>query len=338
MSKSTLLSDLRRTWLGLVISLLCLVAVFYVVDIEQLIAALKLANIPYIFVSAAFFSGSVLMRSFAWRTLLGEPLPISRLFFIIQEGLLLNNLLPFRLGEVGRAVLLSRSSSLSFWQVMSTIVVERLLDIVLVVSLLLITISFVVTEGWATTTAFLLGGGVLVGLVILYLMARNQALVLDWFTKLTSRIPRLEILLRRPLETFLAGLGVLKDGTRFARVIGWMIATWLMFLGMYHFALISILPDAQLAWSALGLTAGGLGVAIPAAPGGVGVVEAGVVAVLAVLGIERASALAYALILRLVNIMVTTTFGAFGLSRDGQSLMGIYQELRQRKETIDNEQ
>jgi len=86
----------------------------------------------------------------------------------------LNNLLPFRLGEVGRAFLLSRKAGLGFWQVLSTIVIERILDLSMAVGLLFSTLPFVVGATWAREAAFLVGGMVILGLVVLYILARSR--------------------------------------------------------------------------------------------------------------------------------------------------------------------
>src|SRR5688500_3231733 len=48
------------------------------------------------------------LRAIAWRTLLTTPQPMGRLFSILQAGLLLNHLLPFKAGEIARPYLATR--------------------------------------------------------------------------------------------------------------------------------------------------------------------------------------------------------------------------------------
>ena len=76
-----------------------------------------------------------MIRGVVWRTLLQERASYSQTFFSVTEGYLLNNFLPFRLGEVGRAYLLSQKAKLDFWSVFSTIFIERALDLALAVGL-----------------------------------------------------------------------------------------------------------------------------------------------------------------------------------------------------------
>ena len=47
-----------------------------------------------------------------------QPRLLSDVFWTIGEGYLLNNFLPFRLGEIGRAFLLSRKSDMQFMEIL----------------------------------------------------------------------------------------------------------------------------------------------------------------------------------------------------------------------------
>jgi uncharacterized membrane protein YbhN (UPF0104 family) len=109
----------------------------------------------------------LVVRAFAWRTLLQDKATIGQVFISLNEGYLLNNVLPFRLGEVGRAYLLGRKAGLDFWFVLSTVVLERALDLLLAAGLLLSTLPFVVGASWARQAAVAAGGLVVLGLAVL---------------------------------------------------------------------------------------------------------------------------------------------------------------------------
>jgi uncharacterized membrane protein YbhN (UPF0104 family) len=78
-----------------------------------------------------------------------------------------------------------------------------------------------------------------------------------------------------------------------------------------------------------------LGVAIPSAPASVGVFEASLVGSLALLGISSGSALAYAIVMHLDQIVLTAVFGLWGLIRDGQSLSSLLSSLTEKKPTVE---
>ncbi len=334
--KRLFLKDLRRTWPGLLISAICLVAVFYIADPQKLVDAMRLADYRYFPPALAVFILSILSRTMAWRTLLKEQVSFRRVFLTLNEGYLLNNVLPFRLGEVGRAFLMSRTSKLRFFQVVSTILVERAFDIIIVVGILLGTLPLVIgasgsTEtDWALPTAITLGGGMLLALLALHLMARYSDWVLNTFVKLQQRISPLRRAKPDQLNTFLQGLAALTELSRFLKVLGWMLLAWFLIVLEYYLILLAFFPGANFVWAAFGIAVVGLGVAVPAAPGGVGVVQGTIVAVFALFAIDHSAALAYSITVHVIYLAITSSLGVYGLVRDGESLLEVYEQVRAR--------
>ena len=210
------LKDWQRLLPGLAISLISLAAVFYFADLQGFLQALHLADyrlvalcIPYDLLASGARPGLACTAA--------GPGPLWPGFLTLNEGYLLNNLLPFRLGEVARAFLLGRKAGLDFWLVMSTILIERALDLLMAAALLLITVPFVVGASWAAQAAVAAGGIVAFGLVFLYLLARSRDQALAQFERLSVRWPLLNRLGGRVLPAFLSGLGVLNNFSQFAR-------------------------------------------------------------------------------------------------------------------------
>jgi uncharacterized membrane protein YbhN (UPF0104 family) len=110
-----------------------------------------------------------------WRTLLRNRASFSDVFFTIGEGYLLNNFLPFRLGEVGRAFLLSRKSDMQFMEILPTIVIERAMDLGYSAIILLAALPFVVGAEGTEQIGIYRRAIVLAGFVMLYLLARYNS-------------------------------------------------------------------------------------------------------------------------------------------------------------------
>ncbi len=107
----------------------------------------------------------LIVRGFVWRTLLQNKATYKDAFTTINEGYLLNNILPFRLGELGKAFLIGRKARLDFWQVIPSILIERSLDLAFAVGLFMSTLPFVIGLSWARQAAIGIGIVVLVGLI-----------------------------------------------------------------------------------------------------------------------------------------------------------------------------
>jgi uncharacterized protein (TIRG00374 family) len=321
--------DWRRIALGLSISILALAAVFYFADFQRLLQALRLAN-PWLLLIGVLVSIVWLcVRAIVWRTLLQDKAPYKAVFLTLNETYLINNLLPLRLGEIAGAFLLSRKSSLAFWQVISSILIERAMDLALAVGLVLVTLPFVVGGRWAQEAAIGAGLLVLAVFVVLYLLARFREQVLSIFMRMGKRWPVLLRLGGNVLPAFFNGLAVLTDTRVFLRASGWMLLNWGIAILQYYLIMSAYFPSPSLLWAVFSLGITALGVAAPSSPGAVGVMELSIVASLSVFGLDASAALAFAFTLHIIQYLTTGVIGGYAFFRDGESLAGMYTRLRE---------
>jgi hypothetical protein len=316
----------------LVISAICVGAVLYFADLRRLLEALRQADLTMVLLGILISLLWLLVRTMFWRTLLMERAPIKATFLTLNEGYLINNLLPLRLGEIARAFLLSRKTDLKFWEVFSSILIERSMDLAMAVGVLLISLPFVVGGSWAQGAALAGGSVVLVMLGALYLLARNQERALHYFRLAGERWPFLARLTGRAVPEFISGLTVLTHGAYFLKAVGWLLLNWLVAVFQYYVILRAYFPDVHLLWATFGLGVAALGVAAPSSPGAVGVMELSVVGALSVFGLDASVALAVALTLHLLTYLITGVIGGYALFRDGESLAGVYGRVRRLKD------
>lgn len=270
----------------------------------------------------------LMVRGVVWRTLLKNQATYSQVFFTLNEGYLLNNLLPFRLGEVARALLLSGKTQLGFWQVLPTIIIERILDLAMAVGLLVCTLPFVIGAEWAMQAAVAAGSIVLVGLGSLFLLARNREWALRQFDKLAGRWHWLDRLVSKQAPSFFAGLEILTDARRFITALLLMLLNWGVAIVQYYTLVLAFFPQGKILWAAFGLGVVALGIAAPSSPGAVGVLELAMVGALKLFDLDSSTALALALTAHLGNYVVTGLLGAFALTQEGETLTGLYRRVR----------
>jgi len=294
---------LRRIILGVIVSILSLAAVLYFTDLNQLISALRLADYRLIGYAVITTFIWLFIRTAFWRTLLREKATFKDVFWTINEGYLINNLLPLRLGEFARAYLLSRKSVLTFWEIFSTIVIERVLDL---------------------TTAILVS----TVLIMLFILARYRDLALNNYRSLGTRFPLILRIGGNAVPEFLQGLSVLTDGWRFVRAVGLVGLNWGFMILQYYILLRAFFPEAEWFWAVVTLTIAALGMSAPSSPGALGVFEAAVVGALQLFGVDASIALAMAITTHLLQYLVTGVLGVYGLIRDGESLLGLFHRIR----------
>ena len=321
------MKDWKRWLPGVIISIALIAVILYFVDLNETLNALRDAN--YIFLTIGLVIGFLWIgvRAQVWRTLLRNRPSYSAVFWTVGEGYILNNFLPFRLGELGRAFLLSRKSDMKFMEILPTIFIERMMDLGYSAIILLAALPFVVGVEGAGNIGGIVGVIVVVAFIFLYFLARSHQWALDLFHKLTSRWPELQKAGGRFLESFFAGLGVLTDGWLFLRFIFWMTLNWGLAIVAYYFLILSFFPQANMIWAMFGLGMAAFGGAIPSAPGAVGTFEGAIVFALTRFVPDESTALAAALAMRLYNYINSGVIGGIGLLREGETLSGVYQQL-----------
>jgi len=322
------MKDWKRWLPGAVISLGLIAAILYFVDLGEMADAIRNAN--YVTLAIAFMIGFlwIAIRAQVWRTLLRDRPSYSDVFWTVGEGYILNNFLPFRLGEIGRAFLLSRKSDLRFMEIIPTIVIERVMDLGYSAVILLTALPFVVGAEGTEQVGIIVGVIVLLGFVLLYILARSNQWAVDLFHKLSARWPVLQRVGGSFLESFFTGLNVLTDGWLFLRFIFWMTLNWAVAIVSYYFIILAFFPETQIIWAMFGLGAVAFGGAIPALPGAIGTLEGAFGGALVILTGNESVSFAAALTVRLYNYINSGVIGGIGLAREGQTLSGIYDQLK----------
>ncbi|PWH20497.1 MAG: hypothetical protein DDG59_00030 [Anaerolineae bacterium] len=312
----------------MLISLVCLGILAALTDWEQFFHAIRLANYGLIGLAMLLSLVWLAVRGLVWRSLLQDKASYWLVFRAVNQGYLLNNLLPFRLGELGRAFLLSRKAKMRLFFVLSTIVLERTFDLLMAIVLLFSTLPFVVGVEWARQASLGVALFVLILFGGLYLVARRPQLLLSLLAFLQKRFPIVDRFGHAALEAFLQGLGTLTDWRRFLLVSSFVILNWGVGILQYHLYIRAFFPQAQWLWSVFSLGVISLGLAAPSSPGSVGVAEMASVGALSAFGLNPSTALAFAVTAHLIQVLITGVIGALALAQDGESLLDLYRQAR----------
>jgi glycosyltransferase 2 family protein len=322
------MKDVKRWLPGVIISALLIAAILYFVDLGEMMDAFRKADYRLLAVALVLSLVWMAIRAKVWQTLLRDKPSYRDVLFTEGEGYLLNNFLPFRLGELGRAFLLSRKSGMQFGEILPTIFIERAVDLAISAAVFLAALPFVVGAAGAEKIGYIVGALVVVGLIMMFILARNNQWALDLFHKLSARWPSLQKFGGSFLESFFAGLVVLTDGWLFSRFLFWMLLNWSFSLINYHLMVLAYYPQATPVWTMFGLGAAAFGGAIPSAPGAVGTFDGAIAGAFTLLSGDQSTALAVALTSRFYNYFNSGVVGGIGLMREGETLSGIYNELK----------
>ncbi|HXH21482.1 MAG TPA: lysylphosphatidylglycerol synthase transmembrane domain-containing protein, partial [Dehalococcoidia bacterium] len=146
-------------FIGLLISAIALYLALRGVHWGEVGDAIGNADVGLLAAAWCVLVATLVVRAVRWRVLLFSVprLKVWHLFGSLNAGYLMNNVLPFQVGELGRVYLLSELASISTTRSLSTVVVERLVDIMVLLLLLLLLAPFVPVPAGARAPAMLLG-------------------------------------------------------------------------------------------------------------------------------------------------------------------------------------
>jgi uncharacterized protein (TIRG00374 family) len=309
--------NLGRAALGIAISAVALFLVGRSVDITAAWNAMRTAQPQWLALLVVFVCIDLLTRALRWKVLLS---PVGRVQYrdslgSLLVGYLANNVLPARLGEFVRSHDLGERSGLSKSTILGTIVVERVMDTLVVVVIASFAI-FVLSVRGVVASAVLVGLAVtallvvaiVVGLVAHRLPGAERA------GTFINRWPRVHGLLVR----LRAGLAVTGNVRVMVISLGLTLVSWSCAVLGFAAAAQSVGIEPTIGQAALLAAGVNLATAVPAAPGYVGTFELAAVTIAASVGIDRESALAFAVLLHAISLLVTSIGGAVALLAGGR--------------------
>jgi uncharacterized protein (TIRG00374 family) len=316
--------------LGILVSAVVIVYFVSQLDLALLGSALTSGRYTFLLPAFALLLLGLWTRALRWQALLLDDLPAGRAFHILNVSYLVNGVLPLRLGEVARAFLASRAQpSVTIPRALSTIVVERLLDLLSVIGLVALGAS---TSLPPELRAAALAGAPLAlgGLIVLVLLAANQRFSLRLLDALLGALPALERFpIRHITQDIFAGVATLAKPVIFLRVVGWTIISWVLSVAAGWVLMFAFWETASWSASLLMIAAASLAIALPAVPGNVGTYEAAIVLALSpsAYGQPLETATAFAVIVHALNLLLYAIMGGIGLLREGVSLTTLRENV-----------
>jgi uncharacterized protein (TIRG00374 family) len=314
---------MNTKWVRLILCLLISALCFYLavqgMDFERTVQEFKKSS-PAPIIGAVFFLFlSYWIRAYRWSYLL---LPVKRisiypLFRATLIGFMGNYLLPFRAGEVMRAVSVGQNQNVSKAAALGSIVLERVFDGIVLSLTPFLLLSAMDFPPWVmrVNLALLM---IYVAGVLTLTVAMKREWAGAWIERATTLLRSLfaERLKSRAREFFRGTKGINYSGALLP-VSLLSLLCW-FFHGLYFFLLFRAL-DLELSFSAALILQMviGLGVILPAAPGYVGNFEYFTVLGLALFGIAQEAAFAYALLAHICQFIPVTAVGLFFALRSG---------------------
>jgi len=321
--------------LGGLVSLGFLAYFFSGIDYASLSDAIRSADYAWAFLGVILFLSTYPIRAYRWGLLLpaGKGADFRTRFSATTIGFMASNVFPGRAGEFVRATVLAVRTDVEIGASFASIIVERLFDLIVVLMCLawvLVALPGTLAgDGTASLQDFaqvgLVFGAVTLAMLLgLFLLKVVPEAVLNLCDRLLfflddERRSRIITFIR----SIVAGLTVLSGPVHILRVFFLSLVHWSVAVLGIHVTLWAFHVNPPILASVMVFVFTALAVALPQAPGFIGVWQVAAEKALAIVGIELYAAKGFSLVCWSANIVPVTALGFWFLSMEGLNVRSM---------------
>jgi len=322
-----------RSWIlvlvGVAVSAGALFVVLRSVDLEETGRLVASANLPILSLTLVVVAVQIVLRTARWGVLLRPFAPrrlhLWRLAPLLLIGYLGNAVLPARLGEPIRAVLVNRREGVPLPEALGAVFLERLVDVATLGLVAFAAAAVAGAPAWVVQIAAI-AALVGTGLVVLFAVGSPSAVV--------GAARRLPVARRRDaygrsldrVARFVGALGHAHPVSSIGIAVAVSSVAWVLDATTFWLVGRSLGIDLHFGAAVLVAAVAVLGTAIPSAPGYVGTFELAAASVAVALGVPESAALGLALVAHGATVLPPAVGGALSLVGTGASLRQVATE------------
>src|SRR5919108_2813520 len=181
----------RSMLVGGAISAGCLFVLARKIDLAKTGEALARADPTWLIVALALIAASVVVRCWRWQLLFLPDHRVSLWSSISSTliGYMFNTVLPGRVGELARASLVSQTGTVGTARALGTILVEKILDVLVLLLGLGALTAVIPLPAWASTAG--VSASILFGTVAVafFVLSNFRGPVVAWAARYVDRLP-----------------------------------------------------------------------------------------------------------------------------------------------------
>ena len=309
-----------KIWLGIAISAFFIWLAVRELDWSGFWQALAAANYWWIIPSVVVYFGAVWARTWRWHYMLHhlKAVELRRLFPVVVIGYMGNNVYPARAGEIIRSYVLKRKEGIGMGASLTTVVLERLFDGLVMLVFVFVTLPFINLPTIWNNLVIIASMLFLIGLITFFVIAANPVQTEKLYRWILRRLvpERFHEKAHAAFDKIMLGLHSLRSPREVLMIFVTSVAIWLTETTKYWFVMHAF--DFSVPFTVLMLmtAVANLALIIPAAPGGAGTFDLAGISVLTSFGVGVAIATSYTLVLHLALWVPITLLGVWYMWRE----------------------
>lgn len=285
-------------------------------NLAEIFNILKGMNIFYLLISMAVIIPSLIIKAFKWKLLIrsyGIDYPLTDSITSWLVGFVISLITPGRVGDISRAYYL-KEKKISFGKALTTVVIDRIIDIITLFCLAIIGIFIFIT--FYAVYENLLVSSIIIFILFIFLIflltKKNftRFILRPFFRRLVPK--RYKSKVGSTFNEFYKGLSFMrkKRGLVFIAIIISIIIWFITFLQYYFFAL-AINIELSLAFLIIIVPITALLDALPISFSGIGTRDAALIFFFSFVDLSAESAISFSLIILFIGYTIMGIVGLF---------------------------
>lgn len=317
-----------KTFISYLVSLVLLLAIIVLFDVSKVAGIISSFNFFLFLFTIFLHTLQFPIRALSWRLIVKPIVHISfwQSFHITNIGFLSNFLLPLRLGEVIRAFLLSKITGISKSVALSTVIVNRIVEVLVLVVFFLIgsnSISFLPNE--IKQIIFIIGIFFILFFSIFVfqkkLVSFGKKLKLDFF---------LPDSVKKYTKNILLGAKSLNNPKNFFLLLILSAMIWIIHVVSYFFVSNELGLSLGISELFLLVSFSSLSAMVPSSPGFVGTFQASFIAIFLALGLNPEIGLSMSVIVHAGAYISTILIGVFSSVKLDISIIELFVNIKKK--------
>src|SRR3989344_3548165 len=312
--------------LSYIISILIVAVILLFVDLDKVVEGVMGFGIGQFAVLVVLVAISFVLRGILWRDLLRPfgKVNFSDSFHINNIGFLVNNILPLRVGEIIKALLIGRKYSIGKVKAFSTVLVNRILEGSVLVLFFISGIALTPSISYEIKQIMAIPA-------LLFMLLLGIFLFPGIYLKVSGKVVKkisagLYEKTRHLIEDIITGEKAFRQGwLSNASIILSTIGVWGVIAGVYYLSALRFGLNIGVGELLVITAFTSLVTIIPSAPGFIGTFQAGFIFIFLALGFGAEEATAVSIVIQIAFFVSTSVLGIISLHLTGIKMQEITQ-------------
>jgi len=329
-------SIIHASWVHMALAILAgivlMFGIFSLAGFNQIFTIISGISIAYVVIACIMIFMTFVVRTWRWSILLrssGYRVHVDNAFKCIMFGWLLNYILPARIGDFARALTIKTTENAPMSVALSTIVIERAMDMLTLAFILMLAIFIMAGDSQLYIVGFLSLFAAIALVVALMVIYRFENVIVKLTENRFKTISKSVIVFKESIRK------IYKNPYAIAMCLVLSMPVWLFEVASIFFAAKAINFDLSVSLSVISGIVAFIAQAIPTTPAGIGVHEGAIASVLGLWGIDLSIGTSIALVDHFSRGIIIIIFGAISAIHIGfESRQYFYQIKREETRNI----